>query len=57
MIAKVIVEIVVLVFVTIVLMETQKMGIYREVYTDVTCDKCGEQILAWKSCGQGVSKG
>lgn len=32
------------------------MGIYREVNTDVTCDKCGEEILAWKSTGTGVSK-
>lgn len=35
------------------------MAIYREVRTEVYCDICGEQIVAFKSSGKagGVSRG
>ena len=35
------------------------MAIYREVRTEVYCDICGEQIVAFKNAGRtgGVSRG
>lgn len=32
--------------------EVQKMAIYREVRTEVYCDICGEQIVAFKDASK-----